>query len=105
MTLPALVSSNIKIHGQFDVENFSEWISHRAKVLDLKGTVKLHSSKMIEIDVAGNRILVDALEVACSLGPYNAKIDRVDVVKSDEVAFMDDFKIEHLLYTLKSEFH
>ena len=93
MTYQLTVFSNLKIYGQFEAGGFPEWISHRAKRLNLSGWVKLHHSQMIEIGVAGNPILVDALEAACNLGPYEAKVDRVQVQDGKPFKPLNGFEI------------
>ncbi|MEX0344760.1 MAG: acylphosphatase [Rhizobiaceae bacterium] len=66
------------ICGQLGGDAFPEWVSHRAAVLDLKGWMKMPSDNFAEISVTGDRILVEAFEIACSLGPGEAMIDSIE---------------------------
>jgi len=33
----------------------------------------------MELCVTGDRVLVDAMEVACSLGPIDAQVERIEI--------------------------
>ena len=48
--------------------------------LDIALTVGACSAAAIELSVAGDEVLVDAFEMACSLGPYDCII--LDVVRT-----------------------
>jgi len=65
------------ITGNFRSADFSEWIVHRAAKLNLSGWVKPHNDQFIEIFVCGDQTLIDALEVACSLGPIDAQVHTI----------------------------
>ena len=41
------------------------------------GWVRMHNSQHIEILAHGERILVEALEVSCSLGPIEAQVHSI----------------------------
>ena len=71
-------SLQITLVGQFDYPLFRAWIRHRAGVLNLTGGLRLAADTRIEIAVWGAPVLIDALEVACSLGPRQAQVDRVE---------------------------
>ena len=73
-----LISRHFLIRGRLSGETFPEWVRHRAAVLDLKGWMKMPSGSSAEISVTGERILVEAFEVACSLGPGESLIDSID---------------------------
>ncbi len=66
------------IKGQFHSDNFALWITERANKLDLTGWVQAHSNQLIELVVSGDQILIDAMEVACSLGPIDARVDTIE---------------------------
>lgn len=72
-------TKSLIIHGRFDKDTFIEWIEHRALKLSLSGWVKQLPSNSIEVVASGDPILLDAMEVACSLGPSNAMVERIDV--------------------------
>lgn len=67
----------LKIEGTFPDDTFIDWIIARATVLDLAGWVNYQNATRIELQASGERVLVEALEVACSLGPVNAQVDSI----------------------------
>jgi len=71
-------SRKLLIHGKFTGDTFSAWITNRAERLSLQGWVRVHGRELIEVCMFGDRILIDAMEVACSLGPIDAQIERID---------------------------
>ena len=78
MSVQNAVSRKLSIHGFFPEALFSDWITTRARRLSLEGWVKTYGSSLIEVHVAGDSVLIEAMEVACSLGPIDAKVDRVE---------------------------
>lgn len=75
--MPAPVTMSLLLTGQFPGNSFPDWIAHRAKLLDLVGWVKTHNQNLIEIQVTGNQILIEALEAACSLGPLEVGVESI----------------------------
>ena len=75
--MPDLVNTKLHISGQFLTNSFVDWIIQRAERLSLAGWVRLHSNQHIELLACGERILVDALEVSCSLGPIDVQVDSI----------------------------
>jgi len=75
--MPSTITTSLLINGHFPSDDFCEWIMHHATKLNLSGWVKPHSDKHIEVLVTGNQTLIDALEVACSLGPIDAHIETI----------------------------
>ena len=72
------VTLQLSIRGQFQSGEFPDWICHRAGVLNLSGWVNAHDNGLIEVMVHGDEILVDAFELACSIGPYSVMVDNVE---------------------------
>jgi acylphosphatase len=60
--------------GQFRPESFIEFVRHRADRLMLRAGVKIARTDRIEVSVAGEEDLVDAFEIACSLGPIDCLV-------------------------------
>jgi len=79
--VPNTVSRRLLIHGLFPEAAFSDWITRRANRLSLEGWVKGYNRGLIEVYMVGDRILVEAMEVACSLGPIDAQIDHIDLIE------------------------
>jgi hypothetical protein len=60
--------------GRFRTESFLEFARHRAERLALHTRLGTVRADRIEISVAGADDLVDAFEVACSLGPIDCLV-------------------------------
>lgn len=58
-------------HGRFRVESFLDFIRHRADRLALHAGIGMVTEDRIEVSVAGDEELLDAFELACSLGPID----------------------------------
>lgn len=55
-------------------ESFTEFALHRARRLDLEIDIGVCNSASATLSVKGQEDLVDAFEMACSLGPYDCII-------------------------------
>jgi acylphosphatase len=66
------------VQGQIDAASVIPWICHRAALLDLKGWVRREDGASIRVLVCGPSPLLDAMEIACSLGPGDAMVHCVD---------------------------
>jgi acylphosphatase len=60
--------------GQFRPESFREFVLHRAERLSLRAGLRAVSTGRIEVSVAGAAELIDAFELACSLGPIDCLV-------------------------------
>jgi hypothetical protein len=60
--------------GRFQPGSFSEFIRHRAARLSVNADMQLAEPERFEVSVCGEENLVDAFEVACSLGPIDCLI-------------------------------
>ncbi len=60
--------------GQMVCESFTEFALHRARRLDLEIDLGACDSSSATLSVKGQEDLVDAFEMACSLGPYDCII-------------------------------
>ncbi len=68
----------LTLHGDFRDANMADWVARHAAKLDLRGWVRSHSHRRIDILISGNRVLVEAMEVACSLGPITAQVVTIE---------------------------
>lgn len=66
-----------RLKGHFPNEDIIAWILHRAARLSLTGAVAQLNDKEIYLNLIGHPILVDAMEVACHLGPIDACVDLI----------------------------
>jgi acylphosphatase len=64
----------IRFVGRFRPASFLEFVRHRAARLALHAAVRAATSSHIELSVTGEEDLVDAFEIACSLGPIDCLV-------------------------------
>ncbi|MFS8110240.1 hypothetical protein QD460_00795 [Rhizobium jaguaris] len=67
--------------GQMVCDSFIEFALHRAHRLDLDIEMEACDATSATLAVKGQNDLVDAFEMACSLGPYDCII--LDIERSD----------------------
>ena len=67
--------------GRFRTDSFIEFARHRAARLGLWIDLAEISDQAITVNVSGAAELVDAFEMACSLGPYDCLV--LDVARHD----------------------
>lgn len=72
-------TAEIRLGGDFSADSFANWICHRAHLLDLAGFVTARGRSDMQIVVQGPQALIDAMEMACSLGPMDADVIRIAV--------------------------
>jgi hypothetical protein len=60
--------------GRFRTESFLDFVRHRADRLALEAGVAAVTPDRIEVSVAGQAELIDAFELACSLGPIDCLV-------------------------------
>jgi acylphosphatase len=70
--------------GHFDQRSFAEFARHRAARLSLDTIAVNLGTDRISIAVSGQPELVDAFEMACSLGPIDCLVE--DVVRQGDHA-------------------
>ena len=63
--------------GRFRIRSFVEFARHRAERLGLDLQLGPSSTDAIAINVSGAAELVDAFEMACSLGPFDCFVLEV----------------------------
>ena len=72
-----MVTKQIKITGSFDDIAFRDWIMHRSVVLGLNISSLIHGQSSISFSASGHSVLLDAMEIACSLGPSEAMVEQI----------------------------
>jgi hypothetical protein len=83
MSEPATISERARFvfTGTLRPDSFVEFARHRAARLGLWIDVAQMSVEAITVNVGGPAELVDAFEMACSLGPYDCLV--LEVVRHD----------------------
>ena len=64
----------LSFEGRFVVPSFVEFAARRAERLDLVTRLRRADNDAIIIDVTGQLDLIDAFEMACSLGPLDCLV-------------------------------
>jgi len=79
--------------GDVSAPDFPDWIIHRARRLGLRGWVRPGQSDVatVEVLVAGEPDLIDAMEVGCSLGPMSVIVDTVERAAAPDMAIPNGF--------------
>lgn len=78
-TTPATeATQRFAIRGQVGAASFAPWITRHAARLGLGGRILGQTSSCIEVILTGPPDLLDAMAVACSLGPQEVWVDEVD---------------------------
>jgi hypothetical protein len=67
--------------GTFRAQSFVEFARHRADRLGLELQLGQADAESVAVNVSGVAELVDAFEMACSLGPFDCFV--FDVVRHD----------------------
>ena len=68
--------------GRLEPESFAEFVRHRAGRLSLGAGLAVLGRECIEVSVTGEADLIDAFEMACSLGPFDCLV--LDAFRRDE---------------------
>lgn len=80
----SLKTNKIKflITGDVLAENFPHWINAHARKLDIKRVKTKLSNRGVVVSGQGPPEMLDALMVACNLGPAEVLVDTVTVVEN-----------------------
>lgn len=68
--------------GELNPATFDDFVRHRATRLDLEARIEASSAQQLDVEVSGPPDLVDAFEMACSLGPIDCLV--LDYRRSDQ---------------------
>jgi len=71
------------IEGRIDVPEYLAFVAERAGWLDISGWAAAEGSG-VTLVAAGPEALVGALEMACTLGPFDALIERIEGIETAE---------------------
>lgn len=73
-----MTATEFRLTGRVLAPGFADWICHRARLLDLSGWVRATPDGALCIVVVGPQPLIDAMEMACSLGPTNVLVEGIE---------------------------
>ena len=87
------MGTRISLTGDLGAPEFEAWICHRARLLSLSGWVERLDHDHIEIVVRGPAPLVDAMELACSLGPTTVLVERINRTDAADNSISNGFAV------------
>ncbi|MFK7753036.1 MAG: acylphosphatase [Sedimentitalea sp.] len=87
-----MTGAQLVLCGDLAATGLLDWICHRARLLDLTGSVQRETAQRIVINVSGPADLIDAMEVACLLGPVNVMVERIERTRITPDASANGFK-------------
>lgn len=67
----------LTLKGQLASDSAIPWILHRGRLLNLAGWVRREDAETIQMALAGPPSLIDAMEIACSLGPGDVLVETI----------------------------
>lgn len=73
----------LRLKGQLSAETAIPWFLHRGRLLNLVGWINRLDAHTITMVLWGAPDLLDAMEVACSLGPGNVLVEDLIRTKHD----------------------
>lgn len=74
----AVSTERFRILGNVGMPHFSTWIEGHALRLGLCGKIVSHDEYCVEVIVAGPPELIDAMALACSLGPIEVWVEAIE---------------------------
>ena len=77
----APVRLRYRIEGRIEPQSYLAFVADRANWLDIDGWARMRADGAVEMVAAGPEALVGALEMACTLGPLDALVDRIEAVE------------------------
>jgi hypothetical protein len=78
-------AATIVFSGSFQPESFVEFVAHRGGRLALSTRLEAAGPGQVIVSVSGELDLIDAFEMACSLGPANCLVR--DVARTEAEVF------------------
>jgi hypothetical protein len=76
-------SATLTFRGRFRPDSFLDFVHHRADRLALRAGIGIARPDYIEVSVVGPEELIDAFEVACTLGPIDCLVLEHSRVAND----------------------
>ncbi len=73
-----MTATEMVLRGRLTSEGLPDWVCHRARLLNLVGWVSPRDAQTVSIVVSGPEALVDAMEMACSLGPMDVMVEEIE---------------------------
>jgi len=95
-SLRTMRTLKFELSGALDRTTLPDWVCHRARRLGLGGRVRWNTNGSLEVTVSGPDELIEAMELACSLGPSTSQIDKVRsrTVSGDDLPAWNDHNLK-----------
>lgn len=90
MEAPSVETVRLSFVGRLVPPSFAEFADKRAAKLDLKLAVRSAGTDRFTVEVSGQPDLVDAFEMACSLGPLDCLVLDCDRTEIHDVSNRED---------------
>jgi hypothetical protein len=81
------------ILGDVGAPVFAIWIARHAARLGLQGRVLAQTSARVDLQISGPVELLDAMALACSLGPQEVWVDRIDRLPANAAVGQDSCSV------------
>lgn len=78
--MPQKEIAMLQIFGRVDAPDFPDWILRHASKLGLSKVSTVLTESRLEVNAAGDSEMLNALALACTLGPQSVLVERVDVI-------------------------
>ncbi len=81
------ITERFTITGDVGSPAFPPWIGRHAGRLGLSAAMGEHSDRRVSLMLRGPADLIDAMELACSLGPYEVWVETIDRERLGDAPF------------------
>ena len=83
----------LRLSGDLASSGLLPWIERRAKLLSLTGWARRENDSCVTIAVVGQSPLIDAMEAACSLGPFDVLVEEIQREDTSFTTPPNDFEV------------
>ena len=81
------VTEHFSIRGRVGAASFAPWIMRHAARLGLFGQILVQTESGLDVIVTGPSDLLDAMALACSLGPQEVWVDEIGRLPGNAVSY------------------
>lgn len=83
-----------RVSGRVQGVGFRWWARGVAEELALGGTVRNLADGSVEVRATGDAASLDRLEGMLRVGPRFSRVDRLEAIEVEPIAWPDEFRIE-----------